>query len=229
MKHFRHAFLASISLLLLATPVLAQNLDGLWIVVAPFFCCIGGTLLSIVCLFLLSMQKALNRVSPHNRLMSPRMVWLNLIPGVNFVWQFVTVIRVTGSLKNEFRDRGHDNGTGYGKRFGIAYCISASLHVVIGLLDTATGFVQSVSVQGRPDQAPGVALVAIRVFALILLIVIPVSGVLFWVKIAWYSRQLAYDKATRLSRLRAFDKDDGNAEPGAKAKPSEGIQEGDGF
>jgi len=38
--------------------------------------------------------------------MEPGQVWLNLIPIFNIVWQFITVSRVADSLRNEFYDRG---------------------------------------------------------------------------------------------------------------------------
>ena len=47
------------------------------------------------------------------------MVWLNLIPLFNYVWNFITVIRVGDSLKNEFTDRDIDEGGDYGKTLGI--------------------------------------------------------------------------------------------------------------
>src|SRR6266852_353173 len=79
------------------------------------------------CFYLLTLQKALSRVSPRNRLMEPGMVWLMLIPCFNTIWQFFIVTRVAGSLRNEFRDRKRDDGSDYGKGFGLIY---ATLNVV---------------------------------------------------------------------------------------------------
>src|SRR5262245_51980891 len=38
--------------------------------------------------------------------MEPGMVWLNLIPLFNVVWMFITATRLSESLRNEFYDRG---------------------------------------------------------------------------------------------------------------------------
>jgi hypothetical protein len=56
--------------------------------------------------FLLTLSRTLSQCHPRNQAMQPGMVWLNLIPLFEFVWQFVTVSRISQSLKDEFRDRG---------------------------------------------------------------------------------------------------------------------------
>jgi CHAT domain-containing protein len=57
--------------------------------------------LAVEILYLLALQKALHRVSPPNRTMKPGMVWLMLVPCVNFVWQFQIATQVPKSLRNE--------------------------------------------------------------------------------------------------------------------------------
>jgi len=61
--------------------------------------------LGIFIMFLLTLQKALSQVAPRNREMEPGQVWLNFIPIFHFYWNFVTVARVSGSLRKEFHDR----------------------------------------------------------------------------------------------------------------------------
>lgn len=73
--------------------------------------------------YLISMQKALSRCEPKNRLMQPGLVWLNLIPFFNLIWQFFTVLYVSGSIDREFRDRGIDAEPEPGKPVGLAMCI----------------------------------------------------------------------------------------------------------
>ena len=74
--------------------------------------------------FLISLSKALARCHPRNRTMEPGMVWLNLIPLFNLVWQFITVNRVAESLDNEFYDRGWDQrGEDYGRSIGTTSCV----------------------------------------------------------------------------------------------------------
>ncbi|MDY3559726.1 hypothetical protein R5W23_000884 [Gemmata sp. JC673] len=69
--------------------------------------------------FLSALQRALLRVEPENRRMSPGQVWLNLIPIFNLVWCTVTVERVAESLRNEFLARQmHSRRETYGRTRG---------------------------------------------------------------------------------------------------------------
>ncbi|WP_171468859.1 hypothetical protein [Frigoriglobus tundricola] len=89
------------------------------------------------------------------------MVWLNLIPLFNLVWQFITVIRVAESLKQEFRSRGWSRrGVDYGYGVGIAAC--------------ALGFGGWIPVIG-----PLLSLGSL------------ICGIVYWVKIAGFSGRLA--------------------------------------
>ena len=89
----------------------------------PLLIVVLGIVIIVGILFLLTLQKALSRCSPRNRLMEPGMVWLNLIPCWNIIWQFFTVNRVSGSLQNEFRDRGMREGGDFGAGLGITSCV----------------------------------------------------------------------------------------------------------
>src|SRR5580700_6726522 len=71
--------------------------------------------LVIVICYLRTLYKALSRISPRNRRMTPALVWLTLIPYFGVFWQFFIAMRVPDSLRNEFRDRGRDDGSDYGK------------------------------------------------------------------------------------------------------------------
>jgi hypothetical protein len=116
--------------------------------------------LAIAICYLLTLSKALSRCSPENRTMEPGMVWLNLIPIWNIVWQFITVSRVSESLKNEFASRGRRGGGDYGKNLGLTYCIANLLGWVpiLGIIASLVGLV---------------------------------CFIMFWVKIAGYSGELA--------------------------------------
>ncbi|MEP7253117.1 MAG: hypothetical protein ABI683_12080 [Ginsengibacter sp.] len=52
-------------------------------------------------LFLLTLQKTMNVVSPQNRKMPPSNVWLMLIPIFNIVWQFIMVDKIAESIMDE--------------------------------------------------------------------------------------------------------------------------------
>ena len=82
--------------------VMAALVFAMAIIVWAFFC--------------RTVQNALNRVAPHNRLMQPDLAWLYLLPVFNqIVWIFFIAVKVPNSLRNEFRERGHDDGSDYGK------------------------------------------------------------------------------------------------------------------
>ena len=78
--------------------------------------------------FIMSMQKALERCSPESRTMSPSQVWLGLIPLFNFVWQFIVVVRIASSLRNEFLRRQLPLAEAEpGQFLGITQCVLALL------------------------------------------------------------------------------------------------------
>ena len=138
--------------------------------------------LAIQIFYLLTLQKALSRVSPENRTMQPGLVWLMLIPCFNLIWQFFIAIRVPDSLKNEFRSRGMDDGSDYSKTIGIAQCVVGILASVVG-----NGFQAASRNEGRDAAMMG------SCFSGILSLVGLVLFIIFWVKIANYSIQLASD------------------------------------
>jgi len=125
--------------------------------------------LVIAIFFLLTLSKALHRCSPRNRTMEPGQVWLNLIPLFNIVWQFITVTRIAESLSNEFYDRGWDRG---GEDYGKN----------VGMTYCIMNLLSWIPYCGS-------------LFGLVGLI----CFILYWVKIAGFSKQLA---------TRGYDRDD---------------------
>jgi hypothetical protein len=160
------------------------NLD--WIIAGTFAFCglFFLILLVVVVLFLRTLWIALSRCHPDNRTMSPGQVWLNLIPCFNIVWQFVTVLKVGDSLKQEFLDRRLDEGGDYGKTLGLA-CI---------LLFIGANVVQQVGQEvlgaAGGDRIVAMALVGVSWFMHIGTLAL---FIIYWVKIAGFSRQLADD------------------------------------
>lgn len=80
--------------------------------------------------YLITMQAALQSVSPKNRTLTPGLVWLNLIPLFSLVWNFFIVTHVSGSLKREFSERGIQDVGDCGQGIGIAMSILAVLIMV---------------------------------------------------------------------------------------------------
>jgi hypothetical protein len=61
--------------------------------------------LAIGIVYLSFLAGVLGKCSPSSRTMQPGMVWLSLIPFFNLVWAFIVVTAIGDSLGNEFRLR----------------------------------------------------------------------------------------------------------------------------
>lgn len=89
--------------------------------------------------FLLTLQKALNRVAPERRTMNPPMVWLALIPLFNLVWNFMIVTALSKSLDAELTSRNIPHEAEPGKLIGLIWaglgvaCLIPGLNVIAGL------------------------------------------------------------------------------------------------
>jgi hypothetical protein len=151
--------------------------------------CVGILIgLAILICYLLTLQKALSRVSRENRTMEPGMVWLSLVPCVNIVWQFMIATRVPESLKNEFRARGRDDGSDYGKTIAL----TAAILSIVGMV---LSYGSQAAMVGRGDAKDVGTLVSCGsgILGLIQLALL----IIFWVKVANYSSQLAQDPGRR--------------------------------
>ncbi|MBN2063315.1 MAG: hypothetical protein JW745_00820 [Sedimentisphaerales bacterium] len=72
--------------------------------------------------YLMALSRALSCCSARNRKISPGMVWLEIIPVIGFIWAFVNVIQVSGSLGAEFRTRGIEQPDNPSMVLGIVAC-----------------------------------------------------------------------------------------------------------
>lgn len=97
-------------------------------------------------LFLVTQQNTLKAVKRENRLMMPGLVWLQVVPVIGQVWQFVVVVQIAGSLRKEIESRQEatvlgvldDDSIGQlGKRptlvIGICYCILTITGLLLNL------------------------------------------------------------------------------------------------
>lgn len=93
--------------------------------------------------YLLTLQKALSRVSEPNREMSPGLVWLNLIPIFSLGWQIYTVIKIANSLRKEYGKRGIQEQGSFGYGIGLAFSILAIVSIIpyIGTIAALAGLV----------------------------------------------------------------------------------------
>ena len=152
------------------------NPEEMWAFLAAYLGVVIGIVLCTLVIFLVifyffskTMATALSKCSESNRLMQPGMAYLMMIPCFQIIWWYFVAINVPGSLKKEFEDRGRDDGSDYGKMFGLVAAILVSVNTVVSCI-------------------PYVNLCG-GLFAIVYL----VFFILFWVKIAGYSSQLGRD------------------------------------
>jgi hypothetical protein len=75
-------------------------------------------------LYLITLQNTLKLCAPHNRTLTPGLVWLVLIPLFGHIWYFIVVNRMADSIAAELRQRNvpsREQRPGYS--VGIALCI----------------------------------------------------------------------------------------------------------
>lgn len=93
--------------------------------------------------YLLALQKLLQKCSPASRTMEPGLVWLLLIPFVNLVFNFMLVLAVAKSLRNEFNRRGiavADPAPGQSIGIAMCICLCCSMIPFLGLLSGIAHF-----------------------------------------------------------------------------------------
>jgi len=173
------------------------QLQSLFVGIVVGTCVYLLVMLAVVILFFLTLSRALTKCRPYNRAMQPGMVWLNFVPCLNIVWSFVTVVQVAQSLKNEFRDRGMRNAAeNYGKTLGLTALI---LNIVIGVVSRV------ILTVGQAQNDPNIVIGSL-VFSIVGQLVIVVLFIMYWVKIAGFSKQLS--KGSSIRRERERDRDD---------------------
>jgi hypothetical protein len=150
-------------------------------------CVVFAVVIVIWVFYFLTLQRALSRVAPHNRLMEPGMVWLGLIPIFNVIWNFFIVTRVPDSLRNEFKDQGRDDFSDYGRGIGLTYAVLVAVSFPLSWIANLAN-------------SPGLRLLTapVGLAAFVLFII-------FWVRIAGLSAQLAEPSRRR---GRDYDRDD---------------------
>lgn len=138
-------------------------------IIAPFLFVFCLLFLLPGILYILTLQRALERCGPVSRTMQPGMVWLLLIPLFNLIWNFFVVLGLARSLANEFARRGipvPEPEPGQSIGMAMSICACCGLIPVLGVLAS---------------------------FASLVL------WIMYWVKIAGYSQALAQSSATLVS------------------------------
>jgi hypothetical protein len=89
----------------------------------------------VVLLFYQSLSRCLGQCAARNRTMKPWQVWLNLIPLFGVIWMFITILRISESLKNEFRARRlRSKDPEFAKMTGILFMVSSFICGPISLI-----------------------------------------------------------------------------------------------
>jgi hypothetical protein len=129
-----------------------------------FYCVAFLISLLIKSLYILSLSKTLRQCRPSKRTMEPGQLWLYLVPLFELIWHFFIVIRMSESLKKEFRRRGlRSYNDDFGYTLGLWMCILIVVACVpyIGCCTALPGFI---------------------------------CWIIYWVKMVGFGRQLADDE-----------------------------------
>ena len=131
-------------------------------------------------LFLLNLQRTLNQVRERNREMSPGLVWLNLIPLFNIIWNVVTAIKIPNSIEKEYEDRGwNTSGEGFARTSGMIWGWGGVANIVLSIIQ---------NVAQALDMMPIAAIVGL--LSLPISIAVLVCWIMFWVQTHQYKVRL---------------------------------------
>ena len=170
----------------------------------------------ILCFFCSTLSKALSRCSRRNRSMEPGLAWLNLIPLFNiFFWSWYTAIHVGDSLKREFKDRDIDDGGDYGKSLGIYTLVVYWASVVISNVVSLATMQPQPGPGGMPQSSPIATLISAP-FSIAFFVMF----ILYWVRIASFSRELENDRGRGRDRRYEDDDDDDQDDDDQPRRPS---------
>lgn len=109
------------------------------------------TLLSVLGLAILIPQivsvmvyhRALSALPPERRKMPPNQTLLLLVPFFGTFWEFLVILRLSGSFEQYFEAIGHRGAGRCGRTVGLAFCVFnvCALIPVAGLVCSVIGFV----------------------------------------------------------------------------------------
>lgn len=135
-------------------------------------------------LFLLTQQNTLKVIRPENRSLAPGLVWLQLIPLLGQIWQFIVISRIASSIQREVAASDDNSILGFAdvaaveaandkptQVIGIAYC---TLNVIVIVLN---GFLR----------ITGDFLLGVGAFATL---GATTCWIIYWVKLAGWKRKL---------------------------------------
>lgn len=124
--------------------------------------------------YCLTLRKALVLAGEKNRTMSPKLVWLNLIPIFSFGWHFYTVVKISKSIGNWHEEQEKEDSNKGARTLGL---------------------ITSILFCGGP-----IILIFIGKIGEIILILGTIAWIMYWVKIAGYNRKMGSSLQTNIAR-----------------------------
>lgn len=139
--------------------------------------------------FCYTITKVFSHVSPHNWTIQPRYIWLLMIPGLNWIWNFVVAFKLSSTLKNELEERDFDLNNRPTFVQGMFYAVISLLSVIpsIWIFMSATTTEEILKVASTMPE--GFAL-AIQIVGIVQVI----AFITYWSKISWYKKVLENDE-----------------------------------
>jgi hypothetical protein len=179
-----------------------MNANGVLAAAAGVLICvalIGLVFVVLWILFCLTLQRMQNEVRRRNRLIPPGLVWLHMlhigsvVPFVGpfigigaYVWDLIMVLKLSGSLELEFRDRGERSPQGgCGKIIGLIWVCSG---LAIGLINVAFLFLGQGGAINPVGNQP--LFIALGLGLIALWLVVLICWIIYWVQMAGFKRQL---------------------------------------
>ena len=91
--------------------------------------------LTVVILYLLTLQKTINLTNPKNRSINPNEVWQSLIPFIGVFLHIGHIKRIEETLKSDFNEKGikYYNESQFGALNGYQFCILIILNYAINI------------------------------------------------------------------------------------------------
>lgn len=139
--------------------------------------------------FCFTITRALAHVSPENQDIKPKWVWLLLIPGFNWIWNFFVAVKLSSSLKKELMDRDFDVANRPTFAQGMLYAVISLISVIPSLMIRMSATTVE-EMMNATKEIPDNMAMAIEIIGILQIILF----LTYWSKISWYKNVLEKDE-----------------------------------
>jgi hypothetical protein len=189
-----------------------------------------SALLAAFVWFVLTLYQMVALCAGRNRTIEPIAVWLVFVPFFNFFWWFYLIVHLRRTLKNEFTDRGTDDGSDYGRKLGIWCGVVAVIGYVaavgVQLNMTLSRLLQGDLMMQNPFDLNSPGMVALMVQSPFLIVSLAL-WLAYWKKIARCKKRLETEPAPHRPeehpRRDVYDDRD-HDQPRRRSRPDERIR-----